>query len=322
MKLDYTPLSQPVTKADIAAYKQTQRQTSAKQRTVVLIVCAVFIAVMLVIAFTAWHDISPMLFVLGAVGVVGLVVYISSLFRTRQLAKLFKFASKNNLRLIANQRDPGYTGMIFDNGHTRSILEGLVFDDFEIGNYQYVTGSGKNRQTHGWGYARIKLTRRLPHMVLDAKKNNFFGKISNLPDAFSKRQTLALEGDFNNYFTLYAPKEYERDALYVFTPDVMAALVDAGAAYDMEVIDDYLILYTQGRFKLEVEQQLSPLLGVIEKISSELRDQSHRYADERVGDRTMNYVAPPGQRLKTGIGIGTVIILVVFALYVALMFIP
>lgn len=37
---------------------------------------------------------------------------------------------------------------------------------------------------------------------------------------------LSLEGDFDRYFTLYCPGDYERDALYVFTPDLLALLID------------------------------------------------------------------------------------------------
>jgi hypothetical protein len=150
-------------------------------------------------------------------------------------------------------------------------------------------------------------------MVLDSRKNNFLG--SNLPDTFSRGQTLSLEGDFNNYFTLYAPKEYERDALYVFTPDVMAAVVDAGQAYDMEVVDDNLMLYMPGLVALNSEIKLKMLLGIVEKIGSELRDQSHYYADERVGDRAMNIVAEPGRRLKSGVGIGAIVAFSIFILY-------
>ena len=46
----------------------------------------------------------------------------------------------------------------------------------------------------------------------------------------TRTQVLSLEGDFDRYFTLYCPKEYERDALYVFTPDLMALLDRRGGA--------------------------------------------------------------------------------------------
>ena len=47
--------------------------------------------------------------------------------------------------------------------HLRSA-EGRFLD---LGNYQYTTGSGKNRSTHKWGFLALHLDRRLPHIVLD-----------------------------------------------------------------------------------------------------------------------------------------------------------
>ena len=151
-------------------------------------------------------------------------------------------------------------------------------------------------------------------MVLDAKKNNMFGKISNLTDTFDRSQTLALEGDFNEYFTLYAPKQYERDALYVFTPDVMAKLIDNGAQFDMEVIDDELYIYKSGRIGLTDEAQLRSILSIFDTIAAELKDQTDYYADERVGDRAQNIVAVPGARLKHGVN--WVVVAIVVAMFV------
>ncbi|MEO7546479.1 MAG: hypothetical protein ABIT21_09370 [Terrimesophilobacter sp.] len=76
----------------------------------------------------------------------------------------------------------------------------------------------------------------VPNMILDAKSNNFLW--TNLPQNFSRNQVLSLEGDFDKHFTLYCPKEYEHDALYVFTPDLMTRLIDHAAGYDVELVDD------------------------------------------------------------------------------------
>jgi hypothetical protein len=139
-------------------------------------------------------------------------------------------------------------------------------------------------------------------MVLDARDNNALGRFSNLPDVFNRNQTLKLEGNFNNYFTLYAPAEYARDALYVFTPDVMAALIDSGSKYDLEVMDNSLWIYSKGRFDMN-EPTLRQLLKIADTIGGELGDQSAGYVDERVGDRSANIVAAPGKRLKKSINL-------------------
>lgn len=246
--------------------------------------------------------------------IVGLRFAIASYNKSR--ARLFKFAERNNLSFIQNRPDPAYAGMIFDEGNSRVIDNAFVFPGrAEIGNYTYVTGSGKNRTSHAWAYVKVKLPRRLPNMVLDAKKNNIFGRFSNLPDTFDKNQTLALEGDFNEHFTLYAPKQYEPDALYVFTPDVMARLIDSGSSYDMEVIDDELFMYKSGRINLASETDLKAVLAIVDAIGKDLREQTDYYADERVGDRTRNIVAPQGARLKHGINWAVVVIIIAIVFF-------
>jgi len=93
----------------------------------------------------------------------------------------------------------------------------------------------------------VKLDVPLPNIVLDATSNNsLFG--SNLPASFDKSQRLSLEGDFDRYFDLYCPAGYETDALYLFTPDIMARFIDHAAALDVEIVDDWLFLYARREF--------------------------------------------------------------------------
>ena len=254
--------------------------------------------------------------VMAFFGLIGVIIFFANRGMLRKRAKLYKFANANGITTLFDRADPPYAGMIFSSGHTRKVIEALSFvDGVEIGNYKYVTGSGRSRSEHSWGYVRIPLSRQLPHMVLDAKKNNIFKTFTNLPGGFTKDQILQLEGNFNDYFTLYAPKQYEQDAFYVFTPDVMAALIDFGAQYDVEIIDNNLVLYSSNHLPIYSKQYLEGLFTVIGKIGSELRDQTRRYADERVGDKTMNIVAAPGKRLKPGLTAGAIITFVLIVIW-------
>lgn len=259
------------------------------------------------------------IFLIGGIVIVGLVALIIAGFvltgkQDERLVRLDRFASVNGISFLLNQKDPAYNGMIFDEGHSRRIKEGFrLGDGVEIGNYEYTTGSGKNQQQHTFGYVSVPIDRRLPHMVLDARHNNFLG-MSNLPDAFSGDQSLKLEGDFNEHFNLFAPKAYERDALYVFTPDVMASLIDNGKQFDMEVVDDRLYLYKTTYFDLTSQTQLEQVLTIVSKVGSEVRKQSTNYSDERVSDRSQNRVAPTGQRLKQGTNYMLIIFIALFVI--------
>ena len=254
-------------------------------------------------------------------GVAFLAAYISYAMVGRTI-QLQEFAAQNTLTYMANHAYDNRPGMIFTSGHSR-VFPQLLFAQgrafAELGNYQYTTGSGKSRQVHNFGFMRIKLPRRLPNMVLDSKKNNFFGgRLSNLSVGFGGAQKLSLEGDFDKYFTLYAPEQYKRDALYAFTPDVMQALVEAVHAYDCEVIDDDFYIYSSSAFNLMDRAQLVELAGIARKLHGELAEQTDYYADERVGDRALNMVANEGARLKTRMAPITIILIVILCIYYGL----
>ncbi len=161
--------------------------------------------------------------------------------------RLDRFAHANGMTYDPGMADPSLPGMIFGQGHGRrssSLVRGQQPRFVEFGNYSYKTGSGKEETTHRWGYVAIRLDTPLPNIVLDAKSNNgIFG--SNLPESFARVQRLSLEGDFDKHFTLYCPEGYQQDALYLFTPDIMARFVDHAAALDVEIVDDWLFLYAQ-----------------------------------------------------------------------------
>jgi hypothetical protein len=233
--------------------------------------------------------------------------------------RLSEFAARNNLEYAFNVPYDNRPGIIFEQGDSRTFSEILYAADkpfSEIGNFQYVTGSGKSRQVHLHGFIRIKLPRRLPHMVLDARSNNLFGKLTNLPIGFSADQQLSLEGDFNEHFTLYAPVEYKRDALYVFTPDVMQALIDTANGYDCEVIDDDLYIYPGVRAQITDPVQLEKILKLSQILQREFDDQTDYYADERVGDRSLNLIAPSGARLKTGMSATAIVTAAIVIIYI------
>jgi len=321
MTYNFSALSRAMTAQDMASYRAKyikKVSTHSKIITGIFIALGLIGLVIFIIPQMIAGRVSVSLLVIIAVAaVIGFLAVLGVMGRRKKLARLYAFALDNNVKLIVDQSNPTYPGIIFTQGHSRSILEALVFPNgHEIGNYTYSTGSGKSRRTYNWGYMRVKLVRKLPHMVLDARKNNLFGSgVSSLPTTLTKDQVMRLEGNFNEYFTLYAPKGYERDALYVFTPDVMSALIDYGASHDIEVVDDSLIFYQKYSVNLMKEESLKKYLTILDKVSSEIIDQGDYYADERVGNRAMDMIAAPGQRLRSRMSIVTVIFIIAFIAY-------
>lgn len=197
--------------------------------------------------------------------------------------RLNRFARANALSYASTLPAPALPGMIFAEGRGRvatDLLRGSTPRFVEFANYDYTTGSGKHETTHHWGYVAIKLDVPLPHIVLDARGNNgVFG--SNLPVSLRGNQRLSLEGDFDQYFSLYCPAGYETDALYLFTPDIMVRFIDHASSLDVEIIDDWLFLYVNGRLVTANPENWAWIFTTVQAIIDKF-DQWARWRDSRL----------------------------------------
>jgi len=323
--VDYSALTRPTTRAEVSAFKSATLASGKKWAAVApvnFIVIGVVIVLALVFLLNSTSSalsavvrgvfsgssgasaaiIVPAILVvgLGTLFVVLATVFGSS--RWKSWMRLSQFADANGFVFSPSDANPSYPGSIFGLGHTRASsnhLRTFAGRFLDYGNYTYATGSGKSRAEHKWGFLALGLDRSLPHMILDAKSNNSFFR-SNLPSTFSKDQVLSLEGDFDEYFTLYCPAQYETDALYVFTPDLMALLIDEASPFDVEIIDNWMFVYSTGHFSMLEPAVHERLLRIVDTVGAKTLTQTARYADERVGNPAANIVAPQGRRLARG----------------------
>ncbi len=201
--------------------------------------------------------------------------------------RLAVFAERNGF-VFRPVDDSVYPGTLFQQGGARrleSMLRRQHDRVFEAGEFVFETGSEKNRRQHRRGYLMLQLDRRLPHILLDARSNNgLFG--SNLSHGFDRSQILGLEGDFDRYFTLYCPRGYERDALYVFTPDVMAAFIDGAADVDVEIVDDLLFVYLGDGLRLDDPTEWGRIERIVSALWPKTAKQTSAYSDDRAMRRS------------------------------------
>ena len=335
--IDFRPLTDPMPEEEVRAWKDKSKASGATWANwhtgnIIAIVVVIPVALFLIFGTVGFSSllvnlaadsgnivmtIFPLIIVLGVVGILAfaLIKGIASIGKRWGLwARMDKFATANGMLFSPNDPNPAYPGTIFQIGdsrqavdHVRSVSSEGQSRFIDFGNYRYSTGSGKNRTTRTWGFLAFHLDRKLPHMVLDAKSNNgFFG--TNLPASFDKSQILSLEGDFDRYFTLYCPQQYERDALYIFTPDLMALLIDEASPFDVEIVDDWMFVYATIPFQTGDANMYARLFRIVETVGAKTLTQSDRYVDERVGDFAANIVAPQGTRLKRRVSVGAIII--------------
>lgn len=248
--------------------------------------------------------------VLGvAAGLVRLVMIIRSMITPRwwweAAYRLVGFAGANGLR-YGHDEAASHPGVIFGAGADRTIERRLTTTSgrsVEIGNYRYVVRSQDNKsvRVYGWGYVAIKLDRRLPHLLLDAKSNNqsVFGiQNSNLPVDLATDQRLTLGGEFDESFTLYAPSDYGRDAFQIFAPDLMALFIDRLGTFDVEIVDDTMFCYG-ARFDLLSPATYDWLQELVETVVARTVHRTGRYRDDFAllesdpsGDRSVSPAEP------------------------------
>ncbi len=298
MSFDPTPLTAPVDRAAVRAHARSTGGGMTAGTVVGIVIGVIAVGAALVVVLptvvvvfagfdggqgSAW-GLVPLLVVLALIGLgvfLGIRGYLGLGERAYRLAT---FARANGLSFVGAVPNPPLPGLIFSQGSSRaasSALRGEHPRFVEFANYRYTTGSGKNRTTHRWGYVAIKLDAPLPHIVLDALGNNGLFGSTNLPIGFDRDQRLSLEGDFDRHFALYCPAGYERDALYLFTPDVMARFIDNAAELDVEIVDDWLFLYAKRDLVTLDPATWAWLFGAVGALLDKLAQWS-RWRDERL----------------------------------------
>jgi hypothetical protein len=214
--------------------------------------------------------------------------------------RLRAFAEANGLAYSASDSQPSYPGAIFREGTQRVAVDHLMTTSgrfIDVGEFNYTIPSGRGMSAvMRWGFIAIQLDRRLPHIVLEARAHS--GWLSGeLPSGIMADQKLGLEGDFDRHFTLYCPRGYEPDALYLFTPDLMALLIDEAGGMHVEIMDDWMFVCWQLGFGDTWWSDVPRLFRIIDVVGAKLLDQSHRYVDP---EGVAGTVAAPGQRLRSG----------------------
>jgi len=332
MQYNYEPLSRVITSQDVISFK---KQHSINMLNVNILQW-ILIMTMPLLMFVMAGSVLSIKYnsVIGFVGTIvitfSIIISVCAMYYSYMLRKLkyniklSRFAEANGLAYEPETRgaDLNYPGIIFQAGHSHIYQERLqkqIGNLFEISNFTYTISKGNSSQTIEKGYVMIKLDRKLPNIVLDSNKNNFklLGlNMSNLPVNFKNNQKLSLEGDFNNYFTLYVPEGYERDAIYVFTPDLMTLFIDQTNIFDAEIIDDKLFIYSN-RFDLTNPETLERLFKIIDTVGKKTISQTDYYVDERVETGSVDVVSVGGLRLKKQfLSVGAVISIIIFILVV------
>ena len=109
----------------------------------------------------------------------------------------------------------------------------IELDGKTSARFQRIIKKVANKAESYYSAITIDLGEPIPEIVLDAKRNNRL--LSSLPNYYNQDQRIRLEGNFDEYFDLYAPVKWRIEALSIITPDIMQALVKDGYNFDFEI---------------------------------------------------------------------------------------
>lgn len=172
-----------------------------------------------------------------------------------------QFAEANDFSYEIKGELADKDGVIFEIGHSKDI-EDIIRGQFkghpiELFNYYYVIGSGKHRQEYYFTVMRVKYNTLLPHLFLKDRKDNFG---SALTFRFKNEQKISLEGDFDKYFVLFAPRGLQHEALQIFTPDFMHDMKEKWNDFSLEFINSHIYIYHY--WKIDKKQELYNLYAL------------------------------------------------------------
>ncbi|MFT2751096.1 hypothetical protein [Clavibacter sp. Sh2088] len=177
-----------------------------------------------------------------------LVVFGSWVIRSRERRggyrahlRLVRFAEANAMTYLPGPMSDGHFGSARRYFDLTRVMRPTAAPGVEFGNHEIVTAGRREGAPRFGGYAMVRLAHEMPHIRVIARRG-VVRRALTMMSRPEREQRLSLEGDFDRHFALYCPAGSERDALYLFTPDVLAVLIDRVRGLDVEVVGDRLLL--------------------------------------------------------------------------------
>lgn len=163
--------------------------------------------------------------------------------------------------------------------------------------YKYASGNNLRSYPAFGAFNGIDITLPifLPHIYLDSLKAGGI-KIGAVLD---ESQRIVLEGDFNEYFSVFVPRPYEAVALSILTPDVMQTFKDHASPFDVELFGDRLRIITDKNVlndPLLEEEMVASAKFILKEIEDKQRGWSYEN-DERTFEQDLLVYRSSGFRI-------------------------
>ncbi len=186
-----------------------------------------------------------LLFLFAVPGLIGAIWYSSV---KSKIADEFmrRFAAANGYTYEATGILENENGTLFQIGHSKYV-EDIVSGAYKgcplrLFTYHYTIGFGRNKKTYTCMVFELTFDTHLPRILLRSKQQSFGGS-SFIKSAIDHPNEVKLEGNFGTYYEFGVDEQYEIEALQIFTPDLMAQLIDLPQKFSIEFIGNKLFIY-------------------------------------------------------------------------------
>lgn len=143
-------------------------------------------------------------------------------------------------------------------------LHGLPFRMFQ---FSFSVGGGRSATYYSYTVSEFTFAGRFPHLYLN-RLGDFY--LPHIKKGVMPMVSLPIE--FEKKFELYAPAQYEIEALEIFTPDTLAYLLDHDWRYDLEMVDNKLIIFGTKNFGSvrDFHVELEKVAGLAQHLANRL----------------------------------------------------
>ena len=173
---------------------------------------------------------------------------------------------------------------MFRQGNTQTIKHCVTLQEAtnktRIFQYTFTVGRGRNSKIHNYTVISVVFDRSVPHMYLNYRGDGYDVSVG---------KTIPLPQEFQKDFTISIPEGYHIEALEIFTPEILATILDLGFTVDIELIDNqiYFFLKQERSFGMKFKKHLQMLenqYNAVVILMGLLKPRLDRFTFTKIGD--------------------------------------
>lgn len=232
------------------------------------------------------------------------------------LQPVYQLATDNGWSFYAGKYTPELRGYFFRQSVYRAVYPVITVPtdnlflgqpELDFGNFYFTLKPRHKYDAEQRGFVGLTLSRKMPHIIIAQQSRGFINKPKGLIEKPKSNQKSDIAYAFDQKYSIYLPKNYERDVYEILTPDLMDILLRLSSSCNFEIIDNRLYAYKNNSFNLFVKESYSEIFQTILVIAALIDDKAKKYYDWRTVDlkklgepaRTTR-VSKLGLRLRTG----------------------